>query len=123
MWTKEDNYILSAGSPPGSNDDISDLGIVMGHAYSILDACDVDGNKLIQLRNPWGNSKEWKGAWGDSSPQWTERATMIIYRRMMLRGLEKHNVGLDDGIFWMTLEDFVMNFRTIFVCKVFNDEY
>jgi hypothetical protein len=23
----------------------------------------------------------------------------------------------------MTLEDFVMNFRTLFVCKVFNDEY
>ena len=48
---------------------------------------------------------------------------MIIYRRMMLRGLEQHNVGLDDGIFWMTLEDFVMNFRTIYMCKVFNDEY
>ena len=64
-WTKEDNYILSAGSPPGSNDDITELGIVMGHAYSILDVCDVDGTKLIQLRNPWGNSSEWKGAWGD----------------------------------------------------------
>ena len=56
---------MSAGSPPGSNDDITELGIVMGHAYSILDVCDVDGAKLIQLRNPWGNSSEWKGAWGD----------------------------------------------------------
>lgn len=93
MWTREDKYILSAGSPPGSNEDISELGIVMGHAYSILDACEVDGDKLIQLRNPWGGKSKWQGAWGDKSPQWTERATMIITRRMMLRDLEKYNVG------------------------------
>jgi hypothetical protein len=122
-WTKEDNYLLAAGSPPGKDTDISDLGIVQGHAYSILDICDVDGVKLIQLRNPWGNKKEWKGPWSDNSKEWTERSRMIVYRRMEMRGLEANKIGENDGIFWMTLEDFMVNFNTLYVCQVFNETY
>ena len=25
---------------------------------------------LIRLRNPWGNDKEWIGAWSDESEEW-----------------------------------------------------
>jgi len=123
QWTKDDNYLLGAGTPPGSDEDVSDLGIVQGHAYSILDACDVDGVKLLQLRNPWGNSKEWKGPWSDNSAEWTERSRMIIYRHMQMKALEYNKIGKDDGIFWISLEDFVVNFRTLYVCQVFDSSY
>ena len=46
-------------------------GIVIGHAYSILDVTDYKGERLIQLRNPWG-TMEWKGPWSDGSAQWTQ---------------------------------------------------
>lgn len=62
---------MGAGSPAGSDTNVSNLGIVFGHAYSILDVAEVDGHFLIQLRNPWGNSTEWKGAWSDRSSEWT----------------------------------------------------
>lgn len=45
-------------------------GISEGHAYSIMDAKEVNGEKLLKLRNPWGK-KEWNGAWADGSEQWT----------------------------------------------------
>ena len=45
-WNSKD-YLMGAGSPQGSDSDISRLGIVQGHAYSILDVFEVEGNKLL----------------------------------------------------------------------------
>ena len=47
---------------------------------------EIEGTKLMQLRNPWGDETEWKGAWGDSSKEWTERRKRIVYDRMQQRG-------------------------------------
>ena len=38
---------MGAGSPAGSDADTSPMGIVFGHAYSILDVFEIEGNKLI----------------------------------------------------------------------------
>jgi hypothetical protein len=70
--------MMGAGSPSGSDTDVSNLGIVQGHAYSILDIAEIDGTKLLQLRNPWGDSTEWKGAWSDTSSKWTEKRQRMI---------------------------------------------
>ena len=38
-------------------------GLVSGHAYSLIAAKVLsNGQKLVQLRNPWGDF-EWNGAW------------------------------------------------------------
>lgn len=47
--------------------------LVTGHAYSILGAVEVDGNKLLKMRNPWGNEK-YKGPWHDGDSRWTSSA-------------------------------------------------
>lgn len=41
-------------------------GIVELHAYSVLKAREIDGVRLVLLKNPWGKH-EWKGAWSDGS--------------------------------------------------------
>jgi hypothetical protein len=89
---------MGAGSPSGSDTDISETGIVQGHAYSILnivEESDQNGaHQLIELRNPWG-SGEWLGDWSDSSDLWTEAAKK-----------KAKMVVADDGTFWMAYEDF-----------------
>jgi hypothetical protein len=66
-------YLLGAGSPSGSDADISSSGVVQGHAYSMLRVEEVDGHQLLQLRNPWG-SQEWNGDWSDKDTKnWTRR--------------------------------------------------
>ncbi len=53
---KKNGYLMGAGSPPNAQGDAVDIdGIVQGHAYLIMDVRDLDGNKLIKLRNPHGN--------------------------------------------------------------------
>ena len=37
-------------------------GIVELHVYSVQKAVEVDGKRLLKLKNPWGQG-EWKGAW------------------------------------------------------------
>jgi hypothetical protein len=52
----------------------ADLGLVTGHAYSILrveylEISDSETERFIKLRNPWG-SGEWKGKWSDGDQRW-----------------------------------------------------
>lgn len=67
---------MGAGSPEHSMGDraINEMGIVQGHAYAILDVVEVDGHKLMQLRNPHGSAgEEWKGDWSDTCEKWDQR--------------------------------------------------
>ena len=48
--------------------------------------------QLVRIRNPWGNEREWTGAWSDKSKEWK-----------MLSSDEKKELGItfgDDGEFW-----------------------
>lgn len=106
---KQEGFLLGAGSPSGSDVHISSSGIVQGHAYSVLQVREVDGHKLVQIRNPWANEVEWNGPWSDSSPEWTDRMKHKL----------KHVPQSKDGIFWMSWQDFQIHFRSIYVCRVY----
>jgi calpain-15 len=107
---REGGFLMGAGSPAGADTEANapQTGIVQGHAYSLLDVQEVDGNKLMQLRNPWGR-KEWTGAWSDHSPLWTKRIKSIVKYK-----------DADDGSFWMSFQDFVANFEDVYVCRFFD---
>ena len=68
------------------------------------------GERLLQLRNPWGKL-EWRGDWSDQSPLWTPEY--------------QAEVGFDgvanDGIFWMLFEDMITVFDQVDICKVDDD--
>ena len=111
----EEGHLLGAGSPSGSDTDVSSLGIVQGHAYAILqvrEESDANGtHQLVQLRNPWGNDVEWKGDWSDGdSVHWTTR----------MRQLLDYRPSSDDGVFWMSFDDFAANYKQVYVCRIFN---
>ncbi|XXG56429.1 hypothetical protein AAC387_Pa03g3838 [Persea americana] len=109
---KQEGFLLGAGSPSGSDVHISSSGIVQGHAYSLLQVREVDGHKLVQVRNPWANEVEWNGPWSDSSPEWTDRMKHKL----------KHFSQSKEGIFWMSWQDFQIHFRSIYVCRVYPPE-
>lgn len=107
-------YLVAAGTKPHPT--IPEFrkpnGLIMGHAYSILDTDIVNRNgrevRLIQLRNPWGKD-EWNGDWSDTSSLWTEEER----RRLIVKQHE-----CNDGIFWMGFDDFIEEFNELHICKV-----
>eukprot|EP00929_Paragymnodinium_shiwhaense_P064387 TRINITY_DN32238_c0_g1_i1.p1 TRINITY_DN32238_c0_g1~~TRINITY_DN32238_c0_g1_i1.p1 ORF type:complete len:847 (+),score=195.51 TRINITY_DN32238_c0_g1_i1:81-2621(+) len=82
-------------------------GLVEGHAYSFLQVVDVAGQRLVFLRNPWGNDKRWNGRWSDGDASWTKYPDLRRRLRPEFRC---------DGAFWMSWVDFQAIFDFVFVC-------
>ncbi|KKZ66922.1 hypothetical protein EMCG_07418 [[Emmonsia] crescens] len=74
-------------------------GIHECHAYSVMDAKEVNGQRLLRLRNPWGH-KEWSGPWSDGSEEWTAEWMTLL----------QHKFG-NDGVFWISYEDFLLKYE------------
>ena len=98
--------LMACSTFPGSDRDKNAFGIVFGHAYSLIGAKQVGEFLLLNVRNPWG-SGEWTGPWGDGSPLW---AQFPHVQR------ELNYEARDDGAFWIAVEDFVRNFRSVSIC-------
>jgi hypothetical protein len=87
--------------------DAGGSGLVPNHAYSIVQMCQTkrEGERLMNIRNTWGSS-EWRLKWSDEDEvSWTPPL--------------KKELGFvqgDDGIFWMSAEDFVRRYESINTC-------
>ncbi|KAF2429336.1 cysteine proteinase, partial [Tothia fuscella] len=86
-------------------------GILEKHAYSIMEAREINGERLLKLRNPWGNT-EWRGAWADGSKEWTPE---------WMHALE-HKFG-DDGVFWISYKDLLRNYQHFDRTRLFGKEW
>ncbi|ESO97736.1 hypothetical protein LOTGIDRAFT_104198, partial [Lottia gigantea] len=94
-------------------------GLVSGHAYTITSVIKVSfyyilikhqmgEEKLLRIRNPWGDEREWKGSWSDNDVnwKWVDKKTKGI---MQLQ-------SKDDGEFWMSFKDFYRHFQEVTIC-------
>eukprot|EP01099_Mayorella_cantabrigiensis_P008777 TRINITY_DN855_c0_g1_i17.p1 TRINITY_DN855_c0_g1~~TRINITY_DN855_c0_g1_i17.p1 ORF type:complete len:572 (+),score=132.94 TRINITY_DN855_c0_g1_i17:1201-2916(+) len=97
-------------SPLAKAEEATPKGLLLNHAYGIIDCQEVHGHKLVRIRNPWGEH-EWNGAWGDGSPEWTPE----------IKAHFNYEFG-DDGTFFMCFEDFVQQFNRIQVLLLMTDD-
>ncbi|XP_029203083.2 calpain-9-like isoform X2 [Acropora millepora] len=111
---RDDLMGCSITAAPNQVEAKGDLGLVKGHAYSVTGATTVnvygEEVQLVRVRNPWGNEREWEGAWGDKSSEWRQ-----------LSESEKRRLNLqfdDDGEFWMSFEDFFKYFDKLEICHL-----
>ncbi|MCJ1309740.1 hypothetical protein MMC25_003401 [Agyrium rufum] len=86
-------------------------GIVSMHAYSIIEAVEIKGERLCKLRNPWGRT-EWEGAWSDGSEQWTPEWMNLL----------NHRFG-NDGVFWISYKDLLRKYQSFDRTRLFGPEW
>ncbi|CEM25892.1 unnamed protein product [Vitrella brassicaformis CCMP3155] len=85
---------------------IGNTGLLSQHAYSVLEAAEVDGNKLMFIRNPHRQTR-WKGKFSPSDRlSWTHRM-----KDELQYDPQKHQN--DDGCFWMEWKDISTHFDGI----------
>jgi len=103
----EANYVMGCSCSGGVEDQL-DTGLVTGHAYSLIAAREVEADgethKMICMRNPWGNDKEWNGRFSDSWGEWGSYPELLA-------ALEVGSAA--DGKFWMCWDDFKENWTTV----------
>jgi len=68
-----------------------------------------------QLRNPWGTQK-WTGPFSDADPggRWTPRLRKAVGFTPSIEGRSEKT-----GVFWMELSDFLREFESLYVCRLF----
>jgi hypothetical protein len=95
-------------------------GLVIGHAYGITGIEKIQApfwkkNRkniiLIRLHNPWGEI-EWNGPWSDKSEEW-QKISKSKRKKMGFKIAE-------DGDFWMSFDDWILNFSTLIICRHLN---
>ncbi|XP_066526125.1 calpain-1 catalytic subunit-like [Hoplias malabaricus] len=110
------NSLMGCGTP-GQADLNRKLenGLVEGHAYTLTGVTSVLSQmrqvELVRLFNPWGGT-EWKGDWSDNSPLWN--TVSLEERKSYLKAVE-------DGEFWMSVEDFCKSFDVLDICSLCPD--
>ena len=117
LWDKIDNsfkrnYVLTAGTLETS--EVDDIGLKGGHAYSLVKTYKVDTEfgeeRLIKLRNPF-REEEFHGDWSNNSNLWTDELKEKCE-------FNKEEGEEDDGIFYMSFDDFIKYFESIDIAKV-----
>jgi hypothetical protein len=103
----ESNYVMGCSCSGGVEDQLK-TGLVTGHAYSLLTCKEVEADgethKMVCMRNPWGNDKEWNGAFSDHWRGWSKYPELK----------KELQVGAaPDGKFWMCWEDFLANWSGV----------
>ncbi|GJC85255.1 calpain-8 [Colletotrichum liriopes] len=86
-------------------------GIIEMHAYSVMKAVEMDGQRLVLLKNPWGKG-EWKGAWSDGSKEWTPEWLQKL----------QHTFG-DDGAFWISYSDLLKKYNIFDATRLFGPDW
>lgn len=126
------NYLMTASitryEPPASTRGyFREDGLVLGHAYSLLcgkEVFDRSGNeiRLALLRNPHGEgeatadgifSTKWRGHWSDTSPLWAKHPEIA---------LSVDFNPANDGVFWISWDDFSVIFDKVCVLAKSMDE-
>lgn len=102
---KRQKYLLAAGTKHFQEE----RDLLEDHAYGILRVVEIEENKIMNLRNPWGTI-EWDGDWSPNSKKWSKEIKEFLK-------IEEEE-ATDN--FWISFQDFVKNFEILHVGKISN---
>ena len=90
-------------------DDAEEEQIITNSIYTVLDIQEYENIKLIFLCNHWDKGK-FSRSYGPDDEVWESNKK--------LKEKFKYNVSTTDGTFWMSFDEFITTFNTIYYCRI-----
>ncbi|XP_049788597.1 calpain-9-like [Schistocerca nitens] len=112
---KKGNWASMSASRPA----VTESGLARGHAYTVREVRQVRQAgrrplRMVRVRNPWADHREWTGAWSDGDGRWQ---LLDEETRRQMGALQP----APDGEFWMEFSDFQRHFSEITVATLVPD--
>ncbi|KAK4556404.1 cysteine protease [Recurvomyces mirabilis] len=103
-----------------------ELGLAGEHDYAVLDLREVDGQRLLLIKNPWCEGTSWRGKLNDSQRSdiapTEERAEQSLIQLddgigplQSSRDLLNADEQLSPGTFWMDLDNVMQHYESIYL--------
>ena len=73
-----EHLMLAAGGILGENDAQMNTSVAEDHSFPILDVREIDGQRVLKIRNLWGRKHEALCRWGQDSIEWTPRYKKLL---------------------------------------------
>jgi calpain-7 len=89
-----------------SDSECERTGLVSTHAFAVINLAEVDGVKLLMLKNPWSHLR-WKGNYCENDSRWTSEL------QKKLNYDPKVAQTVDNGVFWIDYHS-LLNFFDVF---------
>ncbi|KAF6774821.1 hypothetical protein AHF37_06098 [Paragonimus kellicotti] len=101
--------LITVATGPLPENEAKHAGLVPSHAYALLDMREVDGKRLLLLKNPWSHLR-WKGNFSElDSRNWTpELQAKLNFDRASAQ-------SVDNGVFWIDYDSLCHFFDVFYV--------
>lgn len=103
----EGRCLITVATGELSDAECDRTGLVSTHAFAVLNLAEVDGVKLLMLKNPWSHLR-WKGNYSETdTAHWTPELQSVLNYD------PKQAQTVDNGVFWIDYHS-LLNFFDVF---------
>ena len=103
LKTHDNAHEIMQTTTRGSHNKKHANGLAQAHAYTVIGITEaVPGQRLVKMRNPWGK-EGYTGPWCDECDEWNDVSQDVKDSLSF--------TSADDGVFYMTVEDYHAGFR------------
>ncbi|KAK5125229.1 hypothetical protein LTR85_000905 [Meristemomyces frigidus] len=103
-----------------------ELGLASEHDYAVLDLCEVDGQRLMLIKNPWCEGTSWRGSLKPNKHSGIKPAKEPAEQSLIefnddtgpvqsSRDLLNADEQLSPGTFWMDLDNVIQHFESVYL--------
>jgi hypothetical protein len=111
------DVVITMGTGKMSSKTEKALGLAGEHDYAVLDLREVDGQRLMLIKNPWVQGTSWRGRFKDASM--AEDDFTQLQHEMEPVDSPRDLLNVDDqlkpGTFWMDLDNVIQHFESVYL--------